>query len=59
MTTSETNHSPLTKQDYGLIDFTVCDPDGFGIRFAQLADQGLALVPEPTGRPKGTIRAHR
>jgi catechol 2,3-dioxygenase-like lactoylglutathione lyase family enzyme len=51
--------SPLTKQDYGLIDFTVCDPDGFGIRFAQLADQGPALVPDPTGRPKGTIRTHR
>lgn len=28
--------SPLTEQAYGLCDFTIRDPDGFGVRFAQL-----------------------
>jgi len=25
--------SPITDQSYGLRDFTIADPDGFGIRF--------------------------
>ena len=31
--------SPITDQSYGLRDFTIADPDGFGVRFAtQLRD---------------------
>jgi len=30
--------TPLTEQVYGLRDFTIRDPDGFGIRFAQLVE---------------------
>ncbi len=30
--------SPLTEQAYGLRDFTIRDPDGFGVRFAQLVE---------------------
>ena len=26
--------SPITDQPYGLRDFTIADPDGFGVRFA-------------------------
>ena len=26
--------SPITDQSYGLRDFTIADPDGFGVRFA-------------------------
>ena len=26
----------LTTQTYGLRDFTIADPDGFGVRFAQI-----------------------
>jgi uncharacterized glyoxalase superfamily protein PhnB len=26
--------SPVADRDYGLRDFTIADPDGFGIRFA-------------------------
>ena len=25
--------SPIADRDYGLRDFTICDPDGFGVRF--------------------------
>lgn len=25
---------PLADRDYGLRDFTIADPDGFGVRFA-------------------------
>jgi hypothetical protein len=26
--------APIADRDYGLRDFTIADPDGFGIRFA-------------------------
>ncbi len=26
--------APIAARDYGLRDFTIADPDGFGIRFA-------------------------
>ena len=33
--------SPITDQPYGLRDFTIADPDGFGIRFGtRLSDLG-------------------
>ena len=30
--------SPITDQSYGLRDFTIADPDGFGVRFATRLD---------------------
>ena len=33
--------SPVADRDYGLRDFTIADPDGFGIRFAtRIEDSG-------------------
>ena len=31
---------PIGDRYYGLRDFTIADPDGFGIRFASLVDRG-------------------
>jgi uncharacterized glyoxalase superfamily protein PhnB len=31
---------PIGDRYYGLRDFTIADPDGFGIRFASLLDRG-------------------
>lgn len=33
---------PLADRYYGLRDFMISDPDGFGIRFASLIQQGVA-----------------
>jgi catechol 2,3-dioxygenase-like lactoylglutathione lyase family enzyme len=30
---------PIGDRDYGLRDFIVCDPDGFGLRFASLIER--------------------
>jgi catechol 2,3-dioxygenase-like lactoylglutathione lyase family enzyme len=32
--------SPIADRDYGLRDFTLSDPDGFGLRFATRIDRG-------------------
>ncbi len=31
---------PIGDRYYGLRDFTIADPDGFGVRFASLVDSG-------------------
>jgi catechol 2,3-dioxygenase-like lactoylglutathione lyase family enzyme len=41
--------APIEDRDYGLRDFTIVDPDGFGLRFGSLlADRGRGTVTPPT-----------
>jgi catechol 2,3-dioxygenase-like lactoylglutathione lyase family enzyme len=42
--------APIADRAYGLRDFTVADPDGFGVRFASLCP---AHPPPPAPHPRG------
>ena len=38
---------PVADRYYGLRDFTIADPDGFGVRFASLLRPGSSSFPDP------------